>query len=89
MDVEECKDKGIIRNTRIDRNFIKSLIEMSDIKEQAVRNSEINSLSINAYFPMAYDSLREVLEGFCILHGYKVGNHECLGKKDVILVSDD
>lgn len=80
MDVEECEDKGIIRKTRSDKNLINSLIEMSYLKEELVKNSKIDEKSVHCFLPMAYDSLREVLEAFCILEGYKVINHECLGK---------
>ncbi len=80
MDINECKSTGIIRRTRIDTNLITSILEMSDIKEDAAKNASPNDISINAFFPMAYDALREILEAYALLHGYKVGNHDCLGK---------
>jgi len=80
MDVEECKNKGIIRNTKIDTNLVKSLLEISDIKEESLKQVQLNDITINAFLPIAYDSLREVLEAYCILHGFKVSNHICLGK---------
>lgn len=80
MDIKECKDTGIIRRTRIDSHLATSLLEMSDIKEKSTKKEVLDELSVNAYFPMAYDALREVLEAYCLLEGYKVGNHECLGK---------
>ena len=40
----------------------------------------LNEKNINAYLPMAYDSLRETMEAICISHGYKVTNHICLGE---------
>lgn len=30
--------------------------------------------------PMAYDSLREAMEAICIIQGYKVTNHVCIGE---------
>lgn len=37
---------------------------------------------------MAYDSLREVMEALCILNGYKVLSHICLGVLVKTLVGD-
>ena len=79
MDIVECKDKGLIRNTKIDSNLSKSLIEISNIKQETIIQSKLTKVTINAFIPLAYDSLREVLEAYCVLHGFKVGNHICLG----------
>ena len=79
MDIVECKDKGFIRNTKIDSNLSKSLIEISDIKQETIKKSKLTEVTINAFLPLAYDSLREVLEAYCVLHGFKVANHICLG----------
>jgi hypothetical protein len=53
---------------------------MSDLKAQIVAEARLDTLTIHGFLPMAYDSLREALEAFCVLHGYKVTSHECLGK---------
>ena len=86
MDLDECFRKGLIKQTKIDKDLIKSLIEMSNIKEKAVRNVNINKENISAYVSLAYESLREVLEALCILNGYKVLSHICIGEllKDII-----
>jgi hypothetical protein len=80
MDLGECKKKGLIRKTKVDTNLVNSLIEMSDIKSRTVEQTVLDNLTINAFLPMAYDSLREILEAFSILEGFKVLNHDCLGK---------
>ena len=80
MDLRECKNKGIIRKIKIDKNLVSSLMQMSDMKEKTIEQVELNEITINAFLPIAYDSLREILEAYCILHGFKVGNHDCLGK---------
>ncbi len=36
MDLEECFRKGLIKKTKVDKELIKSLIEMSNIKEKTV-----------------------------------------------------
>src|SRR3989338_5228350 len=79
MDLDECFRKGLIKKTAIDRDLNKSLIEMSGIKEKAVKNANIDEQSISAYVSLAYDSLREILEALCILKGYKVLSHICMG----------
>ncbi len=62
MDLDECYRKGLIKKTRIDKELIKSLIEMSNIKENAVTTARINKINVSAYVSLAYDSLREILE---------------------------
>ena len=80
MDLDECFRKGLIKKTKIDRELIKSLIEMSKIKEITVKTANINEINISAYVSLAYDALREMLESLCILHGYKVLSHICIGE---------
>ena len=80
MDLKECEKKKIIRKTRVDTNLVKSIIEISEIKEETVKQVKLDNNNVNAFLPMAYDSLREILEAYCILPGFKVGNHDCLGK---------
>ena len=80
MDVEECEKKGIIRKTRKDNNLVKSIIDISNIKEETINQTKLNSRNVNAFIPMAYDSLREIMEACCVMHGFKVINHDCLGK---------
>ncbi|MCZ7405713.1 MAG: hypothetical protein O8C67_12415 [Candidatus Methanoperedens sp.] len=80
MDLDECYSKGLIKKTRIDKELIRSLIEMSDIKENAVNTANVNEINISAYVSMAYDSLREVLEALCISKGHKVLSHICIGE---------
>ncbi|MBS1266867.1 MAG: hypothetical protein MAG795_00836 [Candidatus Woesearchaeota archaeon] len=53
---------------------------MSKIKENTIKNADLNKHNISAYVPMAYDCLREILEGICIMKGYKVTNHVCIEK---------
>jgi hypothetical protein len=80
MDLVECKRKGFVRPAKKNRGLAKSLLEMSRIKEGVVKGSGLNENNISAYIPMAYDSLREVLEAICIMHGYKVTSHVCIEK---------
>lgn len=65
MDLDECLRKGTIKRARVNEELIKSLVEMSNIKEMTVRTAELNDANISAYVSLAYDSLLEVLEAIC------------------------
>jgi hypothetical protein len=80
MDVDECFRKGLIKRTHEDAELAKSLVEMSHIKENAVRTASVNEANVSAYVSLAYDSLREVLEALCVMKGYKVLSHICMGE---------
>ena len=80
MDLDDCFKKELIKKTKIDRELISSLIEMSEISEKTVKTAEINQMNISAYVSLAYESLRQVLEALCISKGYKVLSHICLGE---------
>jgi hypothetical protein len=80
MDIEECKRKGHINSTRINKALANSLLEMSQDKEFTVNSANINERTVSSYVSLAYDSMRELLEAYCVLHGYKVTNHICLGE---------
>ena len=86
MDINDCFRKKLIKKIRADKDLIKSLIEMSNIKENAVQTAKVTETNISAYVSLAYDALRELLEAFCILKGYKVLSHLCIGEllKDLI-----
>lgn len=81
MELNECIEKGIVRKTRKDTHLVRSLLEMSKIKESIVKPIHLDQTNIQGYYPMAYDSLRELMEAICILDEKKVTNHECLGKQ--------
>lgn len=88
MDLDDCYKNNIIKKTKINKELIKSLIEMSNIKEGAVNSANINEANISAYFSLAYDALRECLEAICIINGYKVTSHICLGELLKTLIED-
>ncbi len=79
MDLDECIKKGLLKRTKTSRELVLSLIEMSDVKEDVVKNSRINQKNVSVFVSLAYDSLREILEAICILRGYKVMSHACIG----------
>jgi hypothetical protein len=80
MDLNECKRKGYIRKTKANTSLIKSLIEISNLKEKTVKSVNIDEENVSAFLPMAYDSVRGLLEAFCVLYEFKVTSHVCLGE---------
>ena len=88
MDLDDCYKKGLIKKTRVNTSLIKSLIEMSDVNENTVKEAAITETNVPSYVVLAYESLREVLEAMCISKGYKVLSHVCLGELLKTLVSD-
>ena len=74
------QEKRNDQKTNINKELIKSLIETSDLKEKTVKRSVIDEISASSFVSLAYDSLREILEAICILNGYKVLSHVCLGE---------
>ncbi len=80
MDLSECERKEFIKKAKPSISLVKSLIEVSKAKETALKSAKIDEITVNAYIPMAYDALREILEALCTLYGYKVTNHVCLGE---------
>jgi len=80
VELEDCYEKALIKKTKENKNLAQSLIEMADIKEETVRDSKIDERNISAYVSLAYDALRETLEALCVLKGYKVLSHLCLGE---------
>jgi hypothetical protein len=88
MDLDECNKKGLVKKIKIDGELIKSLIEMANINENTVNTANIDEMNISSYVSLAYDSLREVLEAICVLNGYKVLSHICLGELLKTLIND-
>ena len=63
MDLDECFRKGLVKKTKVNRELIKSLLEMSDIKEKTVGAAKINDFNVSAFVSLAYDALHGVILG--------------------------
>jgi len=88
MEIEECIKKGFIKKTKVDKNLMKSLLEMSDVKEITVKNAKIDEINVSVYVSVAYDALREVLESISISKGYKILSHVCMAEMLKKLLKD-
>ena len=71
----ECKNDGIIKEIKPDKNMINSLKEIAEIKIHA--SYELPDKYITAKISLLYDALREYLECIALSKGYKIYNHEC------------
>lgn len=79
MDLTECKRKNFITIAAPNLSKARSLLEIAAIKEEEVLKQQFTSRNINVYLPVAYEALLEVLEAFCLMRGYAVANHVCVG----------
>lgn len=77
MDWKECWEKRIVKSVSKDEELIKSLIELSGIQEKLVNASKIDEATARVYLPLAYDSVRELVEALALKKGFKIYNHEC------------
>ncbi|MEK6922593.1 MAG: hypothetical protein AABX08_02215 [Nanoarchaeota archaeon] len=77
MDWKECCDKKIAKNVKLDENLINSLKKTSENKLKSSEELIMNEINAASKVPLAYDSLRELLEALSLKKGYKIYNHEC------------
>ena len=77
MDWKECKRKNLIKEAKVDKNLINSLVKSSLKKLQTQALLILNNDTASSKISLAYESLRELLEALAIVNGYKIYNHEC------------
>ena len=77
MDWKECFDKKFIKELKIDKNLINSLIKSSNNKVKTNNRLEIDETTASTKISIVYESLREILEALTIKKGFKIYNHEC------------
>jgi len=75
MDFNECLNKKIIKNVKVDNNLIISARKIAKLK---IESAEFlpEHLFIGK-ITLLYDGLRGYLECIALEKGYKVYNHEC------------
>ena len=77
MDWKECKRKNLIKEAKVDKNLINSLVKSSLKKLQTQALLILNNDTASSKISLAYESLRDLLEALAIVNGYKIYNHEC------------
>lgn len=91
MDWKECLDKRIAKKINLDENLMKSLIKTSENKLKSSDKLELDEITANSKFILAYDSLREILEALALKNCFKIYNHEgyIAFLKEILKESDD
>ena len=86
IDWKECCGKRIAKSVMPDIDTVESLKKSSENKIKSSDELKMNETTSVSKFILAYDSLREMLEALCLIFGYNVTNHICLGElvKDLI-----
>lgn len=79
MDFSQCTAQGYVRNISFNRVLVNALLQMSKLGEKTVIDADITPDNISTYVSVAYESLRQTLEAFCVAKKFKVTNHICLG----------
>jgi len=77
MDWKECKDKGFVKDVKVDNNLISSLIKSSNKKFISSERLELDETTASTRISIIYESLRELLEAVAVGKGFKIYNHEC------------
>lgn len=77
MDWQECKYKKLVKDVKVDKNLIKSLIESSNKKIKSNERLELDETTASTKVSIVYEALREILEAIAIKKGFKVYNHDC------------
>lgn len=80
VDLNECKRKQFVKESFPDKEKSASLFEMALEKENLLSKLELTNESVSTIFTLQYDSLHMTLDAFCLLKGFVVLNHVCLGE---------
>ena len=76
---EDCMENFSSISISPDKAKAKSLIDTALGRNQFLAGNEIIKSNANYIFEGYYSSALELLHAILLLHGYKVGNHICLG----------
>ena len=75
VDWKECINKRIAKNISKDKNMIRSIHEMAEMKISSA--DTLPEEHFISKITLLYDALREYLECNALEKGYKIYNHEC------------
>ena len=77
MDWLDCKNKGFVKESKVDNNLVNSLIKSSEKKSESNKRLGLDETTASTKVSLAYEALREVLEALAIKKGFKIYNHDC------------
>lgn len=76
MKFEDFVRQGMVKRKKVDRNLIKSIVETSESDLVFLERNKIDVVSARKMVAGYYDVLRELLEAFAALKGYRIYSHE-------------
>jgi hypothetical protein len=74
---ETCLEEHIVQRQVADEDEISVLLKQSDNTMHTAKTLQANKRTARSKALLAYDALREALEGLSAQEGYDVHNHEC------------
>ena len=77
MDWLDWKNKGFVKESKVDNNLVNSLIKSSEKKSESNKRLGLDETTASTKVSLAYEALREVLEALAIKKGFKIYNHDC------------
>ncbi len=77
MDWIECNKKLLVKNIKVDKNLISSLVKSSSKRLSSQALLELDDLTATSKISLTYEALRELLEALAVSKGFKIYNHEC------------
>lgn len=94
---EECLESSASLKVTPNKAKVTSLIDTATGRVQFLAETNIKESNANYIFESYYSSVLELMHALVLLHGYKVGNHICLGyylrdilqKQDIFKLFDD
>lgn len=94
---EECLESSASLKVTPNKAKVMSLIDTAKGRVQFLTETNIKESNANYIFESYYSSVLELMHAIVLLHGYKVGNHICLGyylrdilqKQDIFKLFDD
>lgn len=94
---EECLESSVSLKVTPNKAKVMSLIDTATGRVQFLTETNIKESNANYIFESYYSSVLELMHALVLLHGYKVGNHICLGyylrdilqKQDIFKLFDD
>ena len=78
MDWLECNKKKFVKDVKIDKNLINSLIKSSGKKLSTQDSITLNDDTATSKVSLTYEALRELLEALAISNGFKIYNHDVI-----------
>ena len=77
MDWEDCK-KEYVREVKIDKDKIESIISVANKRKEFINKIEVNNENCSFIIEAYYEIIKELLVALLLKKGLKSDNHQCL-----------